>query len=216
MKPSCKQDGVALVIGLLMLVSLALLATAAGSGMAMQTRMTGNAEQRSLALSLADLADSRARAWLASRDEIDRGAGCDTDVMQPFAVHGRDTIPALVEFESLAWWQANAFAANEQPELKTLVGPDFSPYQAPRFIIEEIHCVVSDPPGGTALSWYRILSRAQAAVPGSVVVTESIVVRPWGVGADAAPFPSSGSMAEFCSQFDVDTPCGRVSWRQRR
>ena len=211
-----KQNGIALVVGLLMLVSLALLATAAGTGMAMQSRMTGNAEQRSLALSLADFADARARAWLASRDEIDRGPGCVVGVLQPFAVFNAGDLPHLPEFQGQSWWQANAIAANEHPELRRATGPDFSPLPPPRFTIEEIHCEATDLPGNALLAWYRVLSRAQGAVPGSVVVTESIVARPWGVDAVPTPWAGTSSMAEFCAQFDADIPCGRVSWRQRR
>ena len=50
----------------------------------------------------------------------------------------------------------------------------------------------------------------------AVVVSESIIARPWGEAVSELAFPPAGSLSGFCAAITDEIPCGQLAWRQRR
>lgn len=207
--------GAALVLGLVLMASMSLLAVASSSGAALQSRMAANWEERTAAWVSASLADAEARRWLASRQYVDRGADCSLGVMQPFAIHARESLPEAVAFQAESWWSNHAMRVNRHPELGSQLVPDGDLPGSVYWLIEEIHCEPSIATEQPLVAWYRILARAGGRLPGSVVITESIVARPWGAEIPPVAFPDSPGFSEFCAAIH-GAPCGRKAWRQLR
>jgi Tfp pilus assembly protein PilX len=215
-----RARGVALVIGLLLLAALSLLAVMSANGMVLQKRMTANFEDRALALERADLAVAAARAWLESRADVEREAGCQVGCLLPVAIHDAGDLPPDPEFESLDWWRSTAVATGTHPESGDLLGTVAPSAGGSYWVIEEIHFAPFGEsiqgPAIAGIGYYRIFGRGSGRHPGSVAVTESIVARPWQGEYRAADFPTPASAGEFCGQFDPQVPCGTLAWRQRK
>jgi hypothetical protein len=216
-----KPGGFALLTGLLFLAALTLLALVATCGMTMQRHQATNFQARAQALAYADLASSAALAWLLSRPDTERERDCRDDCLLPPGIAGSDTIPPDAEFRGTSWWQANGQASGLHPlDGEPLPGRGHLMPGASIWLLEEIHYqTAAELPQASAvegLAWYRILARGSARNPGSVVVTESIVARPWGGEYQPAAFPPQEGSAAFCRQFADRLPCGVRSWRQRR
>lgn len=212
--------GVALLMGLLLLAALSLLAVMTANGMLLQRRMAANFGDRGLALGNADRAVAAARAWLDSRADVERQAGCISGCVLPVAIHAAGELPADPEFESAAWWRANGVPAGTHPETGEAVGPAAPDGDASRWIIEEVHFeafnqTVSGPAVG-AVGFYRIFGRGAGTNTGSVAVAESVVARPWQGDYEPAAYPPAAPPLEFCRQFDPQVPCGTLAWRQRK
>lgn len=221
MKPVGRNArGVALLMGLLLLAALSLLAVMTANGMLLQRRMAANFGDRGLALGNADRAVAEARAWLDSRADIERQAGCVSGCVLPVAIHAGGELPANPEFESAAWWRANGVPAGTNPETGEAVGPAAPAVDASRWIIEEAHFeAFNQPVSGPAVGgvgFYRIFGRGAGADPASVAVVESVVARPWQGGYEPAAYPPTAPPLEFCRQFDPQVPCGILAWRQRK
>jgi Tfp pilus assembly protein PilX len=215
----------ALITGLLLLAAISLLALAGTSGMILQKHMAANFKHGALALQNADLAQSEGRAWLFSRANHEREAGCVADCLLPAAIHPAGELPVLIEFESPAWWQLNAVAAGVNPA----TGLDSSDYRfddsaAPRWLIEELYFQPQEPETspatGRGVGYYRIFGHGMGGNPHSVAVTEAIVARPWGDGIVPQTWPATGDGVRFCEQLEDIAPplteCGTQAWRQRR
>jgi Tfp pilus assembly protein PilX len=212
------HHGAALVLGLVLIASMSLLAVASSSGAALQSRMAANWQERTAAWVSASLADAEARRWLASRPAVDRGPDCSPGVMQPFAIHARESLPVDVAFQAESWWNSQAIQANRHPELGTQLVPAGDLPGSVYWLIEEVHCEPAVTMETPLVAWYRILAWAGGRLPGSVVVTESIVARPWGEEIAAMPYPSSSGssgFSVFCAPVQ-SAPCGRKAWRQLR
>ena len=84
------------------------------------------------------------------------------------------------------------------------------------WLLQEIHYVphANTAPGIDGVAYYRILGRGVAN--DIVVVSESIVARPWGGAVKELAFPPADTLSEFCASINTAVPCGRLSWRQRR
>jgi len=214
------SSGIALVLGLLLLTAIALLAVMAADGMLLQRRMAANFADRALALQNADLAIAAARAWLDSRADIERQAGCQENCLLPPAIHAESELPADPEFESVAWWRGKAIAADNHPESGDALGA-LAPLQGQAWwLIEELHVEpIAESVAGLvvgAIGYYRIHGRGSGIQSGSVAVTESLVARPWEGAYQPAPYPPQSDSPPFCRQFDEAVPCGRLAWRQRK
>ena len=212
--------GMALVSGLLFLVAVALLAVTAAGSMTLQQQQAANFTDRQRARNNADLAESYAIAWLYSRNNRERQAGCTSNCVLPAGIYHDSEIPDRLESESAAWWDAMATLAGRDPESGERLGYAARNPTHAAWIIEEIHFLVApederqQPVGATG--YYRIVSRGQGTHPGSVAMNESIVARPWNEGLTATAFPPELPLGEFCRQFSDDLACGIQSWRQRR
>jgi hypothetical protein len=182
--------------------------------------MAANFEDRALALARADLAVAAARAWLDSRADVEREAGCQAGCLLPAAIHGEDELPPHPEFESAEWWRSNAILTGTHPESGDPLGPGTSAGSASYWIVEEIHFQFFEEPiqgpAVAAIGYYRIFGRGSGNHPGSLAVTESIVARPWQGEYEPADFPTPVSASDFCRQFDRQVPCGTLAWRQRK
>jgi hypothetical protein len=210
----------ALVTGLLLLAVISVLAVTAAGSMTLQQHQAANFSDRMLASSGADLAGSYALAWLFSREDSERQAGCVSDCLLPPGVYGDEAIPDHPEFESLAWWRSNGTPAGKNPVSGEFVGFVSGETSDAMWVMEEVHfepsltSETSTPLHGVA--YYRIFSRGSGKHPGSTVVTETIVARPWGPDIVAAHFPPDLPMAAFCDQTEEGIPCGTLAWRRRR
>lgn len=212
--------GMALVTGLLLLAAVALLAVTAAGSMTLQQHQAANFSDRMRAASGADLAGSWALAWLFSRQDTERQSDCASSCLLPPGIHHAEALPDHPEFESLAWWRANGTAAGNNPVSGEFVG--FVSSEAPDsfWVIEEVHFESTghsaEPAGIDGIGYYRIFSRGNGRHAGSMVVTETIVARPWGRTVQGTSFPPVQAMTAFCDAVDAGIPCGTLAWRRRR
>jgi Tfp pilus assembly protein PilX len=219
------QRGVALIAGLVLLAALSLLAVVAASGMILQRHMAANYHENDLALENAAIASSFATAWLYSRPNHEREAGCISDCLLPVAIHNAGEIPAQAEFQSLGWWLVNGIVAGINPDsAETVTGSPGTGANPPLWIMEELYfdsaATTGDETGTDGVAYYRILSHGTGTQAGKVAVTESIVARPWGGDYQLGTFPAGAESSVFCLQFaslaEENLDCGRLAWRQRR
>lgn len=212
--------GMALVTGLLLLAAVALLAVTAAGSMTLQQHQSANFSDRMKAGAAADLAGSWALAWLYSRTDTERQADCISPCLLPAGIHNSGDLPYRPEFESLAWWQANGTPAGEHPVSGEYIGYVSSEPANAFWVIEEVHFEPPDPSVDPAradgVAYYRIFSRGSGRLPGSTVVTEAVVARPWGRNIEGADFPPAKPISDFCDRVGAGIPCGTLSWRRRR
>jgi Tfp pilus assembly protein PilX len=212
--------GVVLIMGLILLAAISLLALASARGMVLQHRMAGNLAENAEALHNATLAASDARAWLESRADFERDAGCIADCLLPVAIRNAGELPPNPEFESAAWWRVNGLPAGVHPGTGDDLGYRSGGVEPARWIIEEIRYEPLDPElpdlsvAGTG--YYRILARGSGNRHSSVAVSEAILARPWDGDYDPAPYPATEAPGSFCRQFGAPVACGTLAWRQRK
>jgi len=207
-------------MGLVLLAAVSLLALMATNGMVLQRHMSANYAERSRALANATRAAAAAASWLYSRPDFERESGCSTDCQLPTAVHAAGQLPRNPEFESTAWWASNANAAGSHPETGEALYPQAPEPSSPRWLIEELAYQPLSESGNeqevAGIGYYRVLARGQGRSPGSVVVTESILARPWDGEFTVLPYPPGPERESFCRQFPPSLACGTQGWRQRR
>ena len=212
--------GIALIMGLVLLAAISVLALASARGMVLQHRMAGNAAENLEALHNATLASAAARAWLESRADIEREAGCLVDCVLPFGIRGPGELPARPELESAAWWRDSAYLAGVNPETGDDLGYRSGGAEPARWIIEEIAYLPLEAEAPDAAvdgaGYYRVLARGTGKRHSSVAVSESIVARPWDGDYEPAPYPPDDPSEPFCRQFDEPVACGMLAWRQRK
>lgn len=212
-----KQRGVALVAGLVLLTAVSLLAVTAANSMNLQRRQTSNAEDALLALNNARLAESWAKAWLFSRADIERQAGCLANCLLPVAIHSPGALPEQPQFQAASWWRFTGIAPAAQPESGAPVSGVGTARGSAYWLLQEMHYEAvpasETEPGIRGIGYYRVFSRGTGINPRSQAVTESILARPWQGEYDEIPFPPIGRLGEFCHQFSSEVPCGTLAWR---
>lgn len=210
----------ALLTGLLLMAAVGVLAVTAAGSMTLQQHQAANFEDRIRAAASADLAASYAMAWLFSRAGSERQADCVSACLLPAGIGSDNDVPEYPEFESLAWWRANGTPAGSHPVSGEFLGFSASGSTDALWVMEELHfdaaVTPGDPATPAAVGYYRIFSRAGGSHPGSVVVNEAIVARPWADDVVPAAFPPDQPMAAFCARLDENLPCGTLAWRRRR
>ena len=217
--------GIALITGLALLAAVSLLAILTASGTLLQRNMATNFQQNSLALESASIASVYARAWLFSRHASTREPGCLNQCILPIGIRNAGELPPYPEYEGYGWWQSHGYTTGFDPEAARVPDSNRHTNNSAFWLIEEIHFepvsveISTDELNlnpATGIGYYRIFSRGEGRSPNSIAVVESIVARPWGGEFDSGNFPPTGPQADFCHQFDSDTDCGVLSWRQRR
>jgi len=206
----------ALLTGLVLMVAVSLLAVTAAGNMTLQQHQAANFSDRQLAFARADRARSWALAWLFSRPNEDREAACDTDCFLPPAIHQDVQVPDRPELMLHSWWLGNGVAAGAHP-VDAGGGIQFTTRdEAALWLVEEIHYAArpDTAPGIEGVAYYRVFARG--AADDSVVVSESIVARPWGEAVTELAFPPTGPLSGFCAAIAEAVPCGQLAWRQRR
>lgn len=215
-----KARGIALVLGLVLLAAISVLALTSARGMVLQHRMAGNLGENMDALHNATIAAAAARAWLESRADVEREAGCLVDCLLPFAISNSGELPPRPELESATWWRTNGFLAGTNPETGEDLGYRSGGVEPARWVIEEIQFQpsdIDDPDAAVGgVGYYRVLARGSGKRQSSVAVSESILARPWEGDFDPAPYPPLDPPAAFCHQFDAAVACGTLAWRQRK
>jgi Tfp pilus assembly protein PilX len=215
-----KAQGIALVLGLILLAAISVLALTSARGMVLQHRMAGNTGENMEALHNATIAAAAARAWLESRADIERESGCLADCLLPVAISNSGELPPRPELESAAWWRANGYLAGVNPETGEELGYRSGGVEPARWVVEEIRYQPIDPEDPDAavggVGYYRVFARGSGKRHSSVAVSESILARPWEGEYDPAPYPPLDPPAAFCRQFDDSVACGTLAWRQRK
>ena len=207
----------ALVTGLLLMAAVSVLALTAAGSMTLQRHQAANFADRARAAAGADLAASWARAWLYSRADTDRQPGCVTGCLLPLAIREDSEISDNPEFESMAWWVSNGTPAGRHPATGESVGFEAGTESDALWLMEELHYEESaEKVNHHGVGYYRIFSRGTGRHPGSVVVTETIVARPWGSDIEPSAFPPDQPMAAFCTRVGEEVACGTRSWRRRK
>lgn len=213
-----RSRGIALVSGLVLLTAVSLLALTAAGGMTLQHHQAANFQDRVRAEAGADLAQAAALAWLYSRPAVEREPDCVEGCLLPSAIRVNGSVPAGVEFLGEGWWAGEATDASQHPLTGEPNGIHDGTATDSAWLLEEIRYEPLDPAvtAAAGVGFYRLLCRAGGQQPGTVVVTEAIVARPWGDAVAALPYPPSQTLAAFCAPFDPAVPCGVLAWRSRR
>jgi Tfp pilus assembly protein PilX len=208
--------GMALLAGLVLMMAVSLLAVTAAGGMTLQQHQAANFADRQMAFSRADRARSWAVAWLFSRPREQREAACSTNCFLPPAIHAGNQLPGQPEIMLLSWWQANAVAVGADPAAAGAENRFATGDASALWLVEEIHHVArpETAPGIDGVAYYRVFARGEA--DDSVVVSESIIARPWGEDVSELAFPPAGPLSEFCASISDEIPCGQLAWRRRR
>jgi Tfp pilus assembly protein PilX len=206
----------ALLAGLVLMVAVSLLAVTAAGGMTLQQHQAANFSDRQQAFSRADRARSWAIAWLFSRPSDQRQSACSTDCFLPMAIHAGNQLPGQPENMLISWWQANGVAVGADPTMAGVESQFATDDESALWLIEEIYYVArpDTAPGIEGVAYYRVFARG--AADDSVVVSESIIARPWGEAVQELAFPPVTVLSEFCLSIPETVPCGQLAWRQRR
>lgn len=214
------ERGMALLTGLLLLAAISVLAVTAASGMNLQRQQAGHFEDRILALSAAELAETHALSWLYSRDRTAREPGCIEHCLLPDAVYRPGALPERPEHEDEEWWRQYGTAAGVDPVSGSAAGYGSVYPTRAYWTIQELHFEATGAPieetKPEGIGYYRILGRGSARQAGSVAVTETIVARPWGEHVAPLEFPSTEPLSAFCDGVDEAVSCGTLAWRRRR
>ena len=208
--------GAALLICLFLLVALSLLGLAAASDWQVQDRINGNLQRAGQDQDITRLSSLWAQSWLLGLPGEEAPEPCADECPQGSVIRPQGWLAVAPEFQDLAWWQANAQAAGEDPASGVSHSLPGMPGNAQaHWLIEQIHMqsgVLADDPDAE-LGWYRILARGSAGPPGQFLVSETIVARPWGDADWRNPFPYTIGDPRFCLQLGAQMPCGRQSWQ---
>src|SRR5262245_55827475 len=103
------QHGVALLLGLILLVAICLLALVATSSMILQQRMAGNFSDTQNARQAAAWAVSQGEAYLFGVGQDQRAGGCTTRCFLPpssSVILQPEDLPAFPEQQDLDWWKS--------------------------------------------------------------------------------------------------------------
>lgn len=208
------SSGVALLLCLLFLASLALLGLSASTESVMQGMLTSNLQDDRRARESALGAQRWAEQWLLGLGGA-APAGCKQPC-QGVVIHAAGSLPAHPEFADLSWWKANGHEAGIDPMTGERVASfAIDSIDPPMWIIEFLHGV----PAGTSgyrddQTWYRILARGSGRTPASVSVVESVVSRPWRSQTTADRTTTVSQ--DPCPGFNPVANCARVAWRSLR
>ena len=170
-KPA-RQQGIALIMGLMFLVVLTLLGMAAMRGTILEERMAGNARDRNLAFQSAEAALRAAQLELT-------GA-----TLLPF-VEGTAYTPRIDDGTLNDYWQTTHDWPNQSVAVKRDKA-DWIPEgtsEAPRYVIEELGVAAVGGAGGLGIAAlneegvYRVTARGAGSSPNTVVILQAIYER---------------------------------------
>jgi len=204
--------GTALPLALLLLTALSLLAIVAAADGLLQLRMSDNHTAAAATRAAAESALLWGEDWLMSLDGANRPEPCEQDCADGAVIRAIGQYPVDPELQAGSWWLANGLADGQDPASGEQLAPRASPGH---WIVEELFYQPSDETH-PALSYYRVLARADGAAGGPPAVMESILARPWGEAGWRNAFPDAPGTATFCRSQTVPGPCGRLAWQQRR
>lgn len=170
--PKHKQQGMVLIIGLVMLLLMTIVGLAAIRGTGLQELMAGSMRDRNLAFQSAEAGLRFAEEMLENPASLSFNGsnGLYTDL-------GQNTSMAMATEWSAADWASNSAATN-----LTLAGLSAQP----RYVIEELSRLPTAGSEGGAIdfssqlnlqenTYYRITSRATGGSENAVVILQSIV-----------------------------------------
>ena len=209
--------GAALLLCLLLLTALTMLGLAAASDAYLQDRMAGNLEHAGRSKRIAESSLSWAEDWLFSLDGSQRPVACSDNCRTADVIRMTGVYPPAPEYANVQWWRDNAFAAGHDPVSDELLAVAF-PGDSGFWIIEEVRFESAPEPDRERpdIAYYRIISRGADRRDRNVIVTESIVARPWGDPGWSDALPQMPGHTSLCRRHDIAGPCGRLAWRQRR
>jgi type IV pilus assembly protein PilX len=162
-----RQQGIALIMGLMFLVVLTLLGMAAMRGTILEERMAGNARDR-------DLAFQSAEAALRAAEQQITGA-----VLPPFAA-GTAYTPRINDGTLNDYWQTT----HNWPGQSVVLG--WQPQgtsEAPRYVVEELGVTSGGGTGGLGIGAlndegvYRVTARGVGSSANTVVILQAVYER---------------------------------------
>lgn len=174
------QRGVALMVGLLVLVVALLLGIVATTSTIMQERMAGNFRQTSLAFQAAEAGSRWAMTWLQSRRNTTRPFPCEIGCNSSSRVWLVGQYPSEPGHKDTLWASARTYGLD--PTDDTAVDPvqSFSMViTQPRYIMEQAHFARDDLAGAPFLgvAYYRVTALGISARSSNAAIVRSLVAK---------------------------------------
>lgn len=214
MAPRRRQNGAALLLGLLLLALLSAMVTSAFSENRWQRRIATHELAETRSLEAAGSALAWGEAWLLSRPGDTPPLACAAPCPPGAEILG-PTLPGdELERQDEQWWLDHAHADGYDPDTDRLVvqrGPSRTP--GGRWLVVEAHREAGAEEGPDVI-FYRVYARAARSEGGPAVVLESVLARPWGEPSWSDDL--SGATVRFCLEPGAPEPCGRLAWQRRR
>ncbi len=164
------QQGVVLIVGLIMVLLISLIALAAIRGSGLQELMAGNVRDRNLAFQAAEAGLREAEGRFAAGNSMPLFDGSEVGLVE-----------ALVGSTNSGFWDAYSWATQSVQSSLTLEGVS----QAPRYVIEEVaYTPIAGADGGAIgfasnldaeeeTTLYRITSMSYGATDASPVILQA-------------------------------------------
>lgn len=175
-----RQQGIALITGLIFLVVLTLLGITAARMAGLEERMSGNLRDRSLAMQAAEMAlrdaerDIRGGPGITRATQISGLANFDRNCTNGLCYNGSLGANSGTDWAVTPVWTIFSMIAAPSVAYGTNTGATLigGLSAAPRYLIEGF----SKPPagGGAKVPYYRITVRAQGANPNTVVWLQEV------------------------------------------
>jgi len=181
-----KQQGAALVIGLLLMVVMVLLALTASNSSIMQEKIAGNFRDSSLAFHATEAGGRWGAAWLQS-------LGASTGLTRPFPCTSACTASAATAvwaagvYDTTFDWSSNGWVYGESPTDAsvisgydpTLVSANLMVNAAPKFILEEQFFVRDDLAESVAkgVVYYRVVARGNGQRANTTRVINNLLAK---------------------------------------
>ncbi len=213
---SARSQGSALLLSMVLLTALTLLGLAAVADGQLQVRVAGIQASVDQAERAADSALAWAERWLFSRRGDGRPDLCAAVCGAGTVIEDATAFPEHPEQANPDWWAQHGHPAGLDPVSGQTFFEKAESDPANLWVIGEIPVAAEhSQQGAFELGYYRVIARATDPTGKQVVVTESIVARPWGNGewsdALSRPVDSPG----LCQRHAL-VPCGRLAWRRLR
>lgn len=181
-----RQQGAALIVGLLLLLVLTVIAVVAANSTIQQERMASNLRDASLAFQAAEAANRWGESWLQQRTVADRPWPClNPACNRGNQVYRPNALPRNKAGQAKGWWKVHGvtFGKNQKTgnNVPGFNGP-FVVKNEPEYIIEEVGRLPDDPGvtgAPTEVVFYRVTARGDGSrdLNESAATVESTVAK---------------------------------------
>lgn len=191
--PVARQDGYALLLGMIMIVVMTVFGVFALNGSVMQARMAANFQDSKVAFEAAELTLRWGESWLQSRTPLQRPFPCDEvadlgNCTAPNSVLAANLVPFNVETQSPTLasspWQVVGLQYGEDPASNTAVTPartipGLANNAQPYFLLEQAFIDRDDLAGNPQQGrvFYRVMAASTGERDTTVSILESAVAK---------------------------------------
>lgn len=159
-----RQQGVALIIALVLLVIMTLLGLSAMRSVSLEEKMSGQTYDRSISFQATEAALREAEAWVSTNKPTPAaGAACNSD--------GVCGSPAAGDLER---WNDSSFAGWKTATAVVSGSNSLTPEYFIEYLGNTYPCVPTDPSQGTDCKRYRVTARSNAGSDRASVMLQSI------------------------------------------